>query len=203
MIPGLYEIFNTRWGGQTVWVSSDWHFGDSDLRIGHPDRISDDDLVKLLNSKAGRKDVLLCLGDVGNISYVRKLRAGYKVLIKGNHDAGSENYKRKIVKKKFSMDYYQKDEALMEMKRLYPDCKYSIDSGFDFHTPFEYWEITADNGFLTKYMTARSSLVRNLCFLTNRLNRTGLSIFTATTTIIKRRTSITRMFVWMCLAPPL
>ena len=146
MIPGLYEIFNTRWGGQTVWVSSDWHFGDSDLRIGHPDRISDDGLVKLLNSKAGRKDTLICLGDVGEISYVRKLRAGYKVLIKGNHDAGSENYKRKIVKKKFSMDYYQKDEALMEMKRLYPDCKYSIDSGFDFHTPFEYWEVSADNG---------------------------------------------------------
>ena len=47
MIPGLYEIFNTRWGGQTVWVSSDWHFGDSDLRIGHPNRISDDDLVNL------------------------------------------------------------------------------------------------------------------------------------------------------------
>ena len=34
----------------------------------------------------------------------------------------------------------------MEMKRLYPDCKYSIDSGFDFHTPFEYWEVSADNG---------------------------------------------------------
>ena len=146
MIPGLYEIFNMRWGGQTVWVSSDWHFGDSDLRIGHPNRISDDDLVKLLNSKAGRKDTLICLGDVGEISYVQKLRAGYKVLIKGNHDAGSENYKRKIVKKRFSMNHYRKDEALMEMKRLYPDCKYSIDSGFNFCTPFEYWEITADNG---------------------------------------------------------
>ena len=96
MIPGLYEIFNMRWEGQTVWVSSDWHFGDLDLRNGHPDRISDDDLVKLLNSKAGLKDTLVCLGDVGNTSYVRKLRAGYKVLIKGNHDVGSENYKRKI-----------------------------------------------------------------------------------------------------------
>lgn len=146
MIPGLYEIFNMRWEGQTVWVSSDWHFGDSDLRKGHPDRISDDDLVKLLNSKAGRKDTLVCLGDVGEISYVRKLRAGYKVLIKGNHDAGSENYKRKIIKKKFPMDQYQKDEALMEMKRLYPDCKYSVDSGYDFHSPFEYWEVSADNG---------------------------------------------------------
>lgn len=71
---------------------------------------------------------------------MRKLRAGYKVLIKGNHDAGSENYKRKIIKKKFPMDQYQKDEALMEMKRLYPDCKYS-----DFHSPFGYWEISADN----------------------------------------------------------
>lgn len=146
MIPGLYDTFNERWVGQTIWVISDTHFGDLDLRTGYPNRISDDDLVKILNSKAGRKDCLIHLGDVGDISYARKLRAGYKVLIKGNHDAGSENYKRKIIKKKFPMDQYQKDEALMEMKHLYPDCKYSIDSGYDFRSPFEYWEVSADNG---------------------------------------------------------
>lgn len=146
MIPGLYDTFNERWAGQTIWVISDTHFGDLDLRAGHPSRISDDDLIKIINSKAGRKDTLIHLGDVGDTSYVRKLRAGYKVLIKGNHDAGSENYKRKIIKKKFPMDQYQKDEALVEMKRLYPDCKYSIDSGYDFRSPFEYWEAFADNG---------------------------------------------------------
>ena len=51
MIPGLYEIFNERWCHQTVWVSSDWHFGDQELRAGKPNRISDEELVKLLNSK--------------------------------------------------------------------------------------------------------------------------------------------------------
>ena len=51
MIPGLYEIFNERWCHQTIWVSSDWHFGDQELRAGKPNRISDEELVKLLNSK--------------------------------------------------------------------------------------------------------------------------------------------------------
>ena len=146
MIPGLYEIFNERWCHQTVWVSSDWHFGDQELRAGKPDRISDEELVKLLNSKCGRKDTLICLGDVGDPGYVRKLRAGYKILIAGNHDAGMENYKRKIITQKFDKEIYQKDEALLEMKRLYPNCKYDIEEGYDFHSPFEYWKVCADNG---------------------------------------------------------
>lgn len=145
-LPGVYESFLDRWKNlQTCWVISDTHFGDEDLHQGIHNRPSDEEIVKIINSKCGRSDLLIHLGDAGEISYVRKLRAGYKVLIKGNHDAGSENYKRKIIKKNFPMDQYQKDEALMEMKRLYPDCKYSVDSGYDFHSPFEYWEISADN----------------------------------------------------------
>lgn len=90
-LPGVYKIFNERWCNQTVWIISDTHFGDEDLRAGKPNRPSDEELVRMINSKVGRKDTLICLGDVGDIEFAKQLR-GYKVLICGNHDAGKTNY---------------------------------------------------------------------------------------------------------------
>ena len=90
-LPGVYDIFNERWCKQTVWIFSDTHFGDKDLRAGHPNRPSDEELVKMINSKVGRKDTLILLGDIGDIEFAKQLR-GYKVLIAGNHDAGMTNY---------------------------------------------------------------------------------------------------------------
>lgn len=90
-LPGVYKIFNERWCNQTVWIISDTHFGDEDLRAGKPNRPSDEELVRMINSKVGRKDTLICLGDVGNVEFAKQLR-GYKVLICGNHDAGKTNY---------------------------------------------------------------------------------------------------------------
>lgn len=90
-LPGVYKIFNDRWCNQTVWIISDPHFGDEDLRAGMPNRPSDEELVRRINAKVGRKDTLIVLGDVGDIEFAKKLR-GYKVLICGNHDAGATNY---------------------------------------------------------------------------------------------------------------
>ena len=90
-LPGVYNIFNERWCKQTVWIISDTHFGDKDLRAGMPGRPSDEDLVRRINAKVGRKDTLIILGDVGDLSFASQLR-GYKVLICGNHDAGKTNY---------------------------------------------------------------------------------------------------------------
>ena len=86
-LPGVYKIFNDRWAGQTVWIISDTHFGDEDLRAGMPNRPSDEELVRRINMKVGRKDTLLLLGDCGSPEFVRQLR-GYKVLIAGNHEPG-------------------------------------------------------------------------------------------------------------------
>lgn len=86
-LPGVYKIFNDRWAGQTVWIISDTHFGDEDLRAGMPGRPSDEELVRRINMKVGRKDVLILLGDCGSPEFVRQLR-GYKVLIAGNHEPG-------------------------------------------------------------------------------------------------------------------
>ena len=90
-IAGMYDLFNEKWCKQTIWLISDTHFGDEDLRAGIPDRISDDEIVKRINAKVGRKDTIIHLGDVGDVEYIKKLR-GYKVLICGNHDAGATNY---------------------------------------------------------------------------------------------------------------
>ena len=92
MIQGLYDIF-AHWHAQgTVWLYSDPHFGDKELAAGVAHRPADEEQIRLINSKVGKKDTLIILGDVGDIECAKKLK-GYKILIAGNHDAGLTNYK--------------------------------------------------------------------------------------------------------------
>ena len=92
-LPGVYDIFNKLWNNyQTVFIISDLHFNEDDLKAGFPNRPSDEELVKKINAKVGRRDVLLILGDCGDLKYVKQLR-GYKVLIAGNHDCGLTKHK--------------------------------------------------------------------------------------------------------------
>ena len=143
-LPGLYDCFQ-HWGDKNaVWVISDTHFGDKDIQKAFPNRPSDEELITNINQKVGKNGTLLLLGDVGDIECAKQLK-GYKVLIAGNHESGVSNYQRQKWIKKFDKDKFQKDEAIAEMKRLYPGCSYTIFEGYDFHAPFEYWEIKADN----------------------------------------------------------
>lgn len=92
-LPGVYDMFNKAWKNyQTIYIISDTHFGDDDLKKAFPNRPSDDELVKLINSKVGKKDLLIHLGDVGDLEYMKKIR-GHKILIAGNHESGLEKYK--------------------------------------------------------------------------------------------------------------
>lgn len=142
-IAGLYKIFD-HWHAQgTMWIYSDPHFNDPDLKKGI-ERPSADELVQKINSKVGRKDTIVILGDICDIEYVKKIR-GYKVLIMGNHDSGRTNYERQWWKEWFDKDKFQKEEALSEMQKMYPGCRYTIDEEYSFHSPFESWVITADN----------------------------------------------------------
>lgn len=87
-IAGLYDIFAEKWKDlQTAYIISDLHFGEDDLKEAFPNRPKDEELVKKINAKVGRKDLLIILGDCGDLDYVRKLR-GYKVLVAGNHEKG-------------------------------------------------------------------------------------------------------------------
>lgn len=88
MIKQLYKPFQ-HWSEKgTIWLYSDPHFGDPDLAHLYP---TDEYQINMINSKVGRCDTLILLGDIGDIECAKKLR-GYKVLICGNHDRGKTIY---------------------------------------------------------------------------------------------------------------
>lgn len=146
MLPGIYDSFQ-HWGEkhQTVWIYSDPHFNDDELAGGIKDRPSAEEQVKKINVKCGRRDCLIVLGDVGDIEYVRQLRAEYKVLIMGNHDSGSSNYKRQVIKEIYDQDKYTKEQAIAEAKAKFPNWKITVSEEYSFHSPFMRWIICADN----------------------------------------------------------
>lgn len=145
MLPGIYDAFQ-HWGEQTVWIYSDPHFSDEDLEYGIKNRPSDEEQIRRINAKAGRRDTLIILGDVGNIECVRKLRAGRKVLICGNHDLGATRYKREVVKRVFDRDIHpDKVEIRSIMEQEFPGWSIRIEEEYDFHCPFERWIAYADN----------------------------------------------------------
>lgn len=145
-LPGLYDIFQERWGqSQSCYIYSDPHFNDEDLKCGIKNRPSADEQIRRINAKAGRKDTLIILGDVGNIECVRKLRAGRKVLICGNHDLGATRYKREVVKEIYDKDKMTREEAIADMQAKYPGWKVWANEDYAFHSPFERWNVYADN----------------------------------------------------------
>jgi calcineurin-like phosphoesterase family protein len=95
MYKGLYDQF-AHWfhdGQGQVYFYSDPHFADDEMQYIRRNYIGDDEQIKRINSKIGKYDTLVILGDIGDVEWVSKIR-GYKVLIKGNHDGGASNYKR-------------------------------------------------------------------------------------------------------------
>ena len=145
MLPGIYDTFQ-RWGEQTVWIYSDPHFSDEDLEFGIKNRPSDEEQIRRINAKAGRKDTLIILGDVGNIECVRQLRAGRKVLIMGNHDFGATKYKREEVSCIYDQDAGWTYEAVKaDMQAKYPGWRVWVVEDYDFHAPFMRFVGHADN----------------------------------------------------------
>jgi calcineurin-like phosphoesterase family protein len=145
-LPGIYDMFAQKWDGQTVWIYSDPHFSDMDLECGIKDRPSDDEQIRRINAKCGRKDTLIILGDVGNIDCVRRLRAARKVLIMGNHDAGRTNYERVTKILTFDKTQCSKEQLKNALTLKYPGWKIDISEEHnDFHSPFDYWAVKLDN----------------------------------------------------------
>ena len=149
-LPGIYDIFHEQWSEyQEVHLISDTHFNDKELFSGANRIIKDDEFVKLINSKCGRKSVLIHLGDCGDIEYIGKLRAGLKILILGNHDTGKSNYKREICKEYYEVEKYTKTEIIADMKEKYPGWKITI-SDYEMCIPSlsyttAYYVVFADN----------------------------------------------------------
>lgn len=98
MLNNLYEMFK-KWSyvdgihKNSVWVYSDTHFNQEDMKHLRKNYIGDDQQIKRINNKVGKNDTIIILGDVGDLNFVKKIK-GYKVLIMGNHEKGASNYKR-------------------------------------------------------------------------------------------------------------
>ena len=117
MFKNLYDNF-AHWfhdGRGTVYFYSDPHFNDPEMVQLRKNYIGDEEQIKRINSKIGKYDTLVVLGDVGDIEWVRKIR-GYKVLVMGNHDAGATNYKRKKLWQLVSNNEYTKQEIIEKFK---------------------------------------------------------------------------------------
>jgi calcineurin-like phosphoesterase family protein len=137
MLPGIYDAFK-HWDNQTTWIYSDPHFSDKELEKSIIGRPSDEQQIANINSCVGRKDTLICLGDVGNIECVRRLR-GRKILVMGNHDAGRTNYERKIISEVFDYEKYTKEQVREKMCVKYPSWDLHIIEGL------AGWVATVDN----------------------------------------------------------
>ena len=107
MINSLYDVFK-KWSTKgSVYIISDPHFSDKEsfeFRSKNnklPDNIKtvidlDNFIISNINKVAHKNDCLIILGDVGSIECITKLKAGYKVLLLGNHDRGADYYKRTV-----------------------------------------------------------------------------------------------------------
>lgn len=141
-MQGLYDCFSYWGSGNGVFILGDTHFADQELKDAYPMRPSDEELVKRINSKAGKGSTLIILGDVGDISYVRKLRAERKILLLGNHDSGCTKYKREVTFEQYDINFWSKQEAMKDMERFCPgwnlSCSLIINGS--------HWVVTADNG---------------------------------------------------------
>ena len=95
----LYPCFKHWEEKNTVWLYSDPHFSDEQARafrkelLGYD--IDDEEKVRRINSKVGKNDIIIFLGDIGDVEYIRQIR-GYKVLVMGNHDKGKTNYEKVV-----------------------------------------------------------------------------------------------------------
>jgi len=110
----LYEIFADKWyRGGSIWIYSDPHFGDDEMKHLRKDYIGDDEQVRRINKKVGKNDTIIFLGDIGDVNYIRKIK-GYKVLIMGNHDKGVTNYRREVnTVEKFSNENMTAEDATL------------------------------------------------------------------------------------------
>ena len=124
MTKHLYNTFADNWyaGGGNIWFYSDPHFGDEDMVGFRKNYITNEEQIKRINSKVTYRDTLVILGDVGDERYVDKIKAGRKVLIKGNHDLGTANYQKRYGKINFdTIEEAENAKATKEIITYYTD----------------------------------------------------------------------------------
>lgn len=145
MIETLYSPFRKWTEKGTLWIYSDPHFSDPDMVELRKNYIGDDEQIARINSKVGKNDTIIFLGDIGNEEMIRKIR-GYKVLIMGNHDKGASKYKRNIVQTTYDRDRYIQEEVCDIVSQKYPGWKIDIYDDYCVNSfPYDLWLVKADN----------------------------------------------------------
>lgn len=142
MYKGLYDSFKHWFRGGQVYFYSDPHFSDEEMVHVRKNYISDEEQVKKINSKIGKNDTIVILGDIGNIDYVRQLR-GYKVLIMGNHDSGASNYIRRVTEE--LCNAAEKDQIMSTMCAENPGAHVYAYSEVIFEDAEPIWHVCCDN----------------------------------------------------------
>ena len=145
MIETLYSPFRKWTEKGTLWVYSDPHFSDPEMVELRKNYIGDDEQIARINSKVGKNDTIIFLGDIGNEEMVRKIR-GRKILIMGNHDKGASKYQRQILRTTCDRDRYTKEEICNEVSKKYPGWKVDIYEDYCVNSaPYSLWLVRADN----------------------------------------------------------
>lgn len=92
MIKTLYKTFQ-HWSEKgSVYIFSDPHFADNDCHIMNPNWILPEEQITIINSTVCKNDYLILLGDIGDETWISKIKTKHLVLITGNHDKGNAIY---------------------------------------------------------------------------------------------------------------
>ena len=86
MIPSLYEPFKKWAETGSIYILSDLHLDDADCKLMDENWISPNEQIDIINSIIMKNDTFICLGDVGQGNYIKRIKASRKILLLGNHD---------------------------------------------------------------------------------------------------------------------
>lgn len=146
MIQSLYDNFKHWSENGSVYLISDPHFNDPDTKIMNENWISPEEHVKRINGIVHKNDTLICLGDCGDLSYVQQLKAGYKVLIKGNHDdKGNSFYRQNVKTEVYDTDIYDRKELYQKLRKENKNCLISINESYEFQSSSHRYNISINN----------------------------------------------------------
>lgn len=153
-LNAIYPCFR-HWFENECYIISDTHFDDWDKQRYY-NALSSDEIVNIINSTINKKSTLIILGDVGDITYIKKIKAKRKILIKGNHDKGNIRYQRNKWSKKYDVNEKiwiineclpaTKENILRKNKMIFPDLSIDITKEYDIlHAPFVYYKVVLDD----------------------------------------------------------
>ena len=88
----IYPAFRHWFQKGNIYVLSDPHFADPDCKKMDPLWIDPEEQLSRIRRKLGKDDTFLCLGDTGDLTYIHRIQAAKKILVRGNHDDVDESY---------------------------------------------------------------------------------------------------------------